>query len=120
MNKQNRAQIAHLTRLSTIAALTGLALVTATTLSGARTADAADRPGTPNNVTAIVQGAASGRAPSIRVRWNNTATEDVCFEFNTTMNASPADLGAGCVDRCVHLLHAEIGAGPLPESGRGK
>jgi hypothetical protein len=58
---------------------------------------AADRPGTPTNVTATAQDPTSSRLPSVRVSWTNTATEDVCFEFYSTQNGSPSDLGAGCV-----------------------
>jgi hypothetical protein len=64
----------------------------------ASTTLAADRPGTPINVTAIAQAATASRAPSVRVLWTNTATEDVCVEFYTTLNGSPTDLGAGCVN----------------------
>jgi hypothetical protein len=98
MNSQSRGTFSKFARLSTAATLAGLALVAASTLSGSRIALAADRPGTPNNVWALAQEPTATRAPSIRVHWNNTATEDVCFEFYSTINGSPVDLNAGCVD----------------------
>lgn len=67
-------------------------------MSGIAPVRAADRPGTPTNVTATAQDPTSSRPPSTRVSWTNTATEDVCFEFYSTQNGSPLDLGAGCVD----------------------
>jgi len=53
-----------------------------------------DRPGTPNNVSTMVN---VGPQQSITVFWNNTASESTCVEFSTTKDGAPVDLGAGCL-----------------------
>jgi hypothetical protein len=87
------------TRRTTVAlTIVGLLATTSFLTHGVPTVHAADRPGTPTSVRAWAQDATAARPPSIRVQWANTATEDVCFEFNVTQNGAPANLGAGCVN----------------------
>ena len=59
-----------------------------------RAAHAADRPGTPIDVTV-----ASNAPWELTVSWLPTASEDACIEFQSTQNGQPVDLHAGCVDR---------------------
>jgi hypothetical protein len=84
------------TLLTTSAAALAAVTITAAGLvgHGATPAHASDRPGTPNNVTTVVN---AGSLQSITVFWNNTAHESTCVEFSTTKDGQPVDLGAGCV-----------------------
>jgi hypothetical protein len=95
MNKIDSRNLSRFILATSAAALAAVTITAAGFLGhGTSPAHASDRPGTPSNVTTMVN---AGPLQAITVFWNNTAHESTCVEFSTTKDGQPVDLGAGCV-----------------------